>query len=306
MDKGKVLLSGSSGLVGTALSELLTAEGYQVGRLLRSEQAGQPYWNIQQHYLELKEFENPDVIIHLAGENIGDGRWTNDKKKKLLESRTLSTQLLVDHFKKAQPAPKLFICASAIGFYGNRGDQKLDENSAAGTDFVSQLASDWEESSQGIKEAGTRLVNLRTGIVISKKGGALAKMLPAFKLGLGGKIGSGKQIMSWIDINDMLRAILFVIENNNIQGPVNLVSPNPVTNQVFSQLLAKQLNRPCIFPLPEVLVKLLFAQMGKELLLSSTRVLPEKLLDAGFAFKYGKLEESFCSSLGVGENKLCT
>ncbi|HEY7867149.1 MAG TPA: TIGR01777 family oxidoreductase [Psychromonas sp.] len=298
MNKGKVLLTGSSGLVGTALITLLKSQGYQVGRLLRSEQAGEPYWNIEQHYLALKDFENPDVIIHLAGENIGNGRWTDDKKKKLRASRILSTQLLIDHFKKVLPAPKLFVCASAIGFYGNRGDEKLDENSAAGADFVSQLALDWEESSQAIKEAGTRLVNLRTGIVISEKGGALAKMLPAFKLGLGGKIGSGQQIMSWIDINDMIRAILFVIENESIQGPVNLVSPNPVTNQEFSQLLAKQLGRPCLFPLPELLVKLLFAQMGKELLLSSTRVYPKKLLDAGFVFKYDKLEESFLQQLG--------
>jgi len=298
MNKGKVLLTGSSGLVGTALISLLESQGYQVGRLLRSEKAGQPYWDIEQSYLSLKDFENPDVIIHLAGENIGNGRWTKDKKKKLRESRIQSTQLLVNHFKKAQPAPKLFICASAIGFYGNRGDEKLDENSAAGADFVSQLALDWEESSQPIKEAGTRLVNLRTGIVISEKGGALAKMLPAFKLGLGGKIGSGEQIMSWIDINDMIRAILFVIENERIQGPVNLVSPNPVTNQIFSQMLAKQLNRPCFSPLPEGLVKLLFAEMGKELLLSSTKVLPKKLLDAGFAFKYGKLEESLLQQFG--------
>ncbi|MFT7053857.1 MAG: hypothetical protein ACJAU1_001414 [Psychromonas sp.] len=298
MDKGKVLLTGSSGLVGTVLSELLKSEGYQVGRLLRSEQAGQPFWDIKQHYLALKDFENPDVIIHLAGENIGNGRWTKDKKKKLRDSRILSTQLLIDHFKKVLPPPKLFICASAIGFYGDRGYEKLDENSAAGVDFVSQLASDWEESSQAIKEAGTRLVNLRTGIVISEKGGALAKMLPAFKLGLGGKIGSGEQIMSWIDINDMIRAILFVIDNERIQGPVNLVSPNPVTNKVFSQLLAKQLNRPCLFPLPELLVKLLFAEMGKELLLSSTRVLPKKLLDAGFVFQYVKLEESFLWQFG--------
>ncbi|PKH02397.1 TIGR01777 family protein [Psychromonas sp. MB-3u-54] len=298
MDKGKVLLTGSSGLVGTALSELLKAQGYQVGRLLRRDQADQPYWDIKQQYLALKDFENPDVIIHLAGENIGDGRWTKDKKKKLRDSRILSTRLLVEHFKKVLPPPKLFICASAIGFYGNRDHEKLDENSAAGADFVSQLALDWEESSQGIKEAGTRLVNLRTGLVISKKGGALAKMLPAFKLGLGGKIGSGEQIMSWIDINDMIRAVLFIIENENLQGPINLVTPNPVTNQVFSQLLAKQLNRPCFFPLPEGLVKLLFAEMGKELLLSSTRVNPKKLLDAGFVFKYAKLENSFFQQFG--------
>ncbi|MGB5447171.1 MAG: TIGR01777 family oxidoreductase [Psychromonas sp.] len=298
MVKGKILITGSSGLVGLALTKQLTAQGYSVGRLLRSEQSDQPYWDINRKQLLLKEFANPDVVIHLAGENIGDGRWSEAKKKKLIDSRILSTKLLVDHFKKTTPAPKLFICASAIGFYGNRGQQKLDETSAAGDDFVSQLALQWEESSQAIKQAGTRLVNLRTGIVISKKGGALAKMLLPFKMGLGGQIGSGEQIMSWIDINDMVRAIAFIIENESLEGPVNMVSPNPVSNRVFSQLLAKQLKRPCIFPMPACIVKLLFGEMGDELLLSSTCVLPKKLLEAGFVFHYQKLDESLLKQLG--------
>ncbi len=298
MVKGKILITGSSGLVGSALTRLLSSQGYSVGRLLRSQQAEQPFWDINRKQLVLKEFANPDVVIHLAGENIGNGRWTEAKKRKLIDSRILSTRLLVEHFKETSPAPKLFICASAIGFYGNRGREKLDETSSAGDDFVSRLALQWEESSQEIQEAGTRLVNLRTGIVISKKGGALAKMLLPFKMGLGGQIGSGEQIMSWIDINDMIRAILFIIENESVAGPVNIVSPNPVSNRVFSQLLAKQLKRPCIFPMPAFIVNLLFGEMGEELLLSSTHVLPRKLIEAGFVFHYKKLDESLLKQLG--------
>jgi uncharacterized protein (TIGR01777 family) len=297
MIKGKVLITGSSGLIGSALTLLLKSQGYQVAGLLRTAQTDQPSWDIQQKSLVLKEYKNPDIIIHLAGESIAEGRWSESKKKRLIDSRILSTQLLVEHFKKAIPPPKLFICASAIGFYGNRGNETLSESSAVGGDFVSQLAEQWEQSSQAIKQAGTRLVNLRTGLVISKNAGALAKMLPVFKMGLGGKIGSGEQMMSWIDINDMIQAVLFIIENLNIQGPVNMVSPNPVSNQHFSQALAKQLKRPCKFPLPELIVKLMFAEMGKELLLSSTLVVPKKLIDSGFEFKYKKIEDSFYKQL---------
>lgn len=293
-----MLISGSSGLIGSALVPYLQATGFEVGRLLRKQQALEPYWDIEKGSLDLQEFADADVIINLAGENIASGRWTKEKKRSLLDSRILSTRLLVEHFKKCTPAPALFINASAIGFYGNRGQQPLDENSPAGDDFVSQLAQQWEQESQPIKEAGTRLVNLRTGLVISKDGGALAKMLPAFKVGLGGKIGSGKQTMSWIDINDLLSAILFIINNQQINGPVNLVSENPVSNNQFSKLLAKQLKRPCFLPLPECLINLLFAEMGKELLLSSTNVIPKKLIAAEFKFEYATLEKSFQQQLG--------
>jgi len=296
MNRTKVLITGSSGLIGSALVPFLQAQGFMVGRLLRSAQDTQPFWDIANKSLHLKEFIKPDIIINLAGESIASGRWSKQKKQQLIDSRILPTKLLVEHFQKTPP--KLLINASAIGFYGNRGQQQLDESAAAGDDFVSQLALQWEQSSQAIKEAGTRLVNLRTGIVISKNGGALAKMLPAFKLGLGGKIGSGKQIMSWIDINDLLAAIVFIINNQKIAGPVNMVSPNAVSNQEFTRLLAKQLQRPALLPLPEFLVKLLFAQMGEELLLASTNVFPKKLIDAGFKFEYATLEKSFLQQLG--------
>ena len=298
MSNTKVLIAGSSGLIGSALVPFLKAQGFTVECLLRTAQDQHPYWNIQEKTLELRGFSDPDIIINLAGENIANGRWTEKIKQRLVDSRIASTTLLAEHFSKAAHPPKLFINASAIGFYGDRGQQLLDESSAAGTDFVSQLAVDWEQASQAIKQAGTRLVNLRTGLVMSKNGGALAKMLPAFKLGLGGKIGSGEQMMSWIDINDWLSAIAFIINHPQLHGPVNMVAPNPVSNQTFTKLLAKQLQRPSLLPLPECMVKLLFAQMGKELLLASTYVQPKKLLDAGFEFEYKTLQQSLLKQLG--------
>ncbi|MCG6200734.1 TIGR01777 family oxidoreductase [Psychromonas antarctica] len=297
MNNKTVLISGSSGLIGSALVPFLEKKGFIVGRLLRKPQAQHPYWDINNKSLQLKAFANPDVVINLAGESIASGRWTRRKKQQLIDSRISSTKLLVDHFQTVSPPPKLFINASAIGFYGDKGQQQVTENAPVGKDFVSQLACQWEQVAEGIKSTDTRLVNLRTGIVMSKEGGALAKMLPAFKLGLGGRIGSGQQIMSWIDINDLLEAIFFIIETPQIQGPVNLVSPNPISNRQFSQLLATQLKRPCLLPLPAFLVKLLFAQMGKELLLSSTNVFPRKLIDAQFKFEYEKLQQSLAKQL---------
>ncbi|WP_019615290.1 TIGR01777 family oxidoreductase [Psychromonas ossibalaenae] len=298
MNKKKVLIIGSSGLIGSVLVPFLQRHGFEVGRLLRRTQEEHPYWDIENKSLCLKNFNNPNIIINLAGENIASGRWTKKKKQQLIDSRILSTQLLVEHFKNIQPAPELFINASAIGFYGDRGEKQMYEDCSPGIDFVSHLSKLWEQSSQDIKTVGTRLINLRTGLVLSKEGGALAKMSPAFKLGLGGRIGSGKQIMSWIDINDFLKALLFIINNQQISGPVNMVSPNPVSNQNFSQLLAKQLQRPCLFPLPEFAVKFLFSEMGKELLLASTNVFPKKLIDAGFEFEYEKLQKSLLKQLG--------
>ncbi|MCW8995151.1 MAG: TIGR01777 family oxidoreductase [Psychromonas sp.] len=298
MSKTKVLIAGSSGLIGSALVPFLQRHGFEVGRLLRKQQEQQPYWDITRGLLHLPEFPFPDIIINLAGENIANRRWTKKNKQRFIESRISTTKLLVEHFSKVDHPPKLFINASAIGFYGNRGEHKLHEKSLRGKGFVSQLAWQWEEASQGIKSVGTRLVNLRTGLVLSRHGGALTKMLPAFKLGLGGKIGSGKQRMSWIDLNDMLNAILFIINNQQIRGPVNIVSPHSVANHEFARLLAKQLKRPCLLPLPEFAVKLLFAEMGKELLLASTDVIPQKLIEAGFKFAYPTLEKSLLKQLG--------
>lgn len=291
----KILIIGSSGLIGTALTTYLQSQGFEVGRLLRIKQDNHPYWTVEPTTFHLKEFSNPDIIINLAGENIANGRWSNKKKKQLIDSRIETTKLIVEQFK--HNPPKIFMNASAIGFYGERGEDIVDEESVAGEDFVSKLAVQWEDSCEAIESPRTRLVKIRTGIVLSKEDGALAKMLPAFKFGLGGKIGSGKQYMSWIDINDFCHAILFIIKQPTLSGPINLVSPIAVTNKSFSQALSKQLVRPCIFPLPSVIVKLLFGEMGKELLLASTHVKPTKLLDAGFQFEYKLLEESLLKQL---------
>jgi len=294
-NKMKILIVGSSGLIGSALTPYLQSQGFEVGRLLRYKQNNHPYWCIEPCCFHLNEFSHPDIIINLAGENIASGRWTDTKKAKLLNSRLQTTQCLVEQFKNNPP--KLFINASAIGFYGNRGQEVVDENSIAGRDFVSNLATQWEACCTPIESEKTRLVKIRTGLVLSKQGGALAKMLPAFKFGLGGKIGSGKQLMSWIDINDLCHAILFIIQQPSLMGPINLVSPNPVSNKQFSKALSKQLNRPCLFPLPSPIVKLLFGEMGKELLLASTHVKPTKLIDAGFQFEYEQIQESLLKQL---------
>lgn len=296
-NKTNVLITGSSGLIGSALIPLLEAHGYAVHTLTRSPNSSTPYWNIEAKEIHLNGCPNPDIIIHLAGENIAKARWTDNVKQKITNSRLQSTQVLVDFINNSPAPASLFICASAIGFYGNRGQQPVDEETAKGSDFVSGLAEQWENISKQVKHKQTRVVNLRTGIVLSKKDGALAKMLPPFKMGLGGRIGSGKQIMSWIDLEDELKAILFIMQQPQLTGPVNLVSPHPVDNQTFSIILANTLRRPCILPLPAFMVKLLFAQMGEELLLSSTNVRPTKLLKAGFKFEYELLEDSLNNQL---------
>jgi uncharacterized protein (TIGR01777 family) len=291
----KILIIGSSGLIGSALIPYLQQQGFQVGRLLRYKQEQHPYWDVQANKFHLKAFFDADIIINLAGESIAEGRWTEKRKQQLIDSRIKTTELIVEHFQDNPPS--LFINASAIGFYGDRGGVIVDETSQAGDDFVSKLAKQWETSCEAIQSDKTRLVKIRTGIVLSKQGGALAKMLPAFKLGAGGIIGSGKQFMSWIDINDLCSAIYYIIQQNSLSGAVNLVSPNAVTNQVFSKALSKQLKRPCLLPLPAVAVKLLFGEMGKELLLSSTHVKPTKLLEAGFQFEYQSIEKSLSVQL---------
>lgn len=291
----KILVVGSSGLIGSALVPYLQAQGFTVGRLLRHKQAQHPYWLVKDNEFQLQQFSDVDVVINLAGANIAEGRWTEKRKQQLVDSRIETTKKLVEKFK--DHPPKLFINASAIGFYGERGNSVMDEDSDPGEDFVSQLAQQWESSCAPIQSPQTRLVKLRTGIVLSARGGALAKMLPPFKFGLGGKVGSGEQIMSWIDIDDFCRALLFIIQQPTLKGPINMVAPNAINNLTFSQSLAKQLGRPCIFPLPSMVVKLLFAQMGKELLLASTHVAPKVLLEARFEFKYGVIQESLAQQL---------
>ena len=289
---GKVLVSGSSGLVGTALIPALLAGGYRVTRLIRSGLAGDDriLWNPAEP-LPPEAITAFDAVIHLAGESIA-GRWTEAKKRRIVESRVPSARNLAEALARNPRPSQVLICASAIGYYGNRGDEILREDSPPGEGFGSELCRQWEAATRPAADAGIRTVNTRFGIVLSAAGGALKKMLPPFRLGLGGNMGNGRQWMSWIDLQDAVRAILHILQTASLQGPVNLAGPNPVSNAEFSKTLASVLRRPAIFPMPAFAAHLLFGQMADELLLASQRVEPEKLLASGFAFQRPNLRQS--------------
>jgi uncharacterized protein (TIGR01777 family) len=275
----KVLISGSSGLIGSALVKSLEADGHKVGRLPRT-------------YETPIDFSGVDAVVHLAGESIAGGRWSHAKKKQIEQSRVNGTRQLAEQLARSESKPSVFICASAIGFYGNRGDEKLDEASSPGSGFLTDVCLRWEAAAEPAEDAGIRTVLLRTGIVLSTNGGALKQMLPPFRLGGGGKVGSGRQYMSWISIDDEVRAIRFLIDNPSVSGAANLVSPEPVPNREFTKMLGHVLHRPTILPLPAFAVRLLFGEMGEELLLGSARVLPQRLADAGFQFKHADLKSA--------------
>ncbi|MGA9449259.1 MAG: TIGR01777 family oxidoreductase, partial [Candidatus Sulfotelmatobacter sp.] len=238
-----------------------------------------------------------DAVIHLAGEGIF-GRWTAAKKSKIRDSRVVGTFNLASALAQAEDKPKVFVCGSAIGYYGNRGDEILREESAPGTGFLAEVCQDWEEATTPAVQADIRTAHVRTGIVLSPKGGALGAMLPPFKVGLGGRTGNGQQWMSWIDVRDMVGAIHHILKNDLIQGPVNLVAPKPVRNTEFATTLASVLSRPAILPLPAFAVKLAFGEMGEELLLGSQKVEASKLISSGYPFRYRELRASLKAILG--------
>lgn len=271
-----LMISGSHGLIGTALVQRLEETGHTIIRLERTIN-------------ETLEFNNIDAVVHLAGESIADGRWNTEKKQRIEQSRVIGTTKLTEQIAATTSKPAVFICASAIGFYGNRGETILAEDSTKGSGYLPDVCEKWEQSASG---AGIRTVNLRTGIVLDKKGGALQKMLPPFKLGLGGILGSGNQYMSWISLEDMITAIQFIISNQEIEGPVNLTSPNPVTNKDFTKTLGTILRRPSIMPLPAFAARIIFGEMANALLLSSARVQPKKLLNAGYNFQHTELRSA--------------
>ena len=232
-----------------------------------------------------------DAVIHLAGESIF-GRWTAAKKSKIRDSRVAGTLNLASALAQAEEKPKVFVCGSAIGYYGNRGDEVVSEESPPGTGFLAEVCQEWEEATTPAVQADIRTAHIRTGIVLSPKGGALGAMLLPFKLGLGGRTGDGRQWMSWIDVRDMVGAIHHILKNDLLQGPVNMVAPKPVTNAEFSKTLASVLSRPAIFPMPAFAVKAVFGEMGEELLLSSEKVEPGKLISSGYPFRYRELRGS--------------
>jgi uncharacterized protein len=281
----KVLVSGSSGLIGSALLPALKASGYEVVCLGRGQSGnGRIGWDPARP-LASESVSGFDAVIHLAGESIAS-RWTESKKKAIRDSRVRGTRHLAEALARAASHPRVLISASAIGFYGDRDDEILREDSAAGgKGFLPEVCREWEAAVDPAVQAGIRTVFLRTGIVLSAEGGALKQMLPPFRMGLGGKIGSGRQWMSWIDLRDEIGAIRHILTNESLRGPVNSVSPHPATNAEFTKTLASVLSRPAIFPMPAFAAHLVFGQMGDELLLGSQRVEPAELLASGYAFQ---------------------
>jgi uncharacterized protein len=286
----RVLVSGASGLIGTALLASLEAQGTQIVCLVRgaAQNAAQVSWDPLAP-LPTAAVSGFDAVVHLAGESIV-GRWTNEKKSAIRESRVQGTRHLAAALAQTEVKPRVLVCASAIGFYGNRGDEILGETSPIGRGFLPEVCSEWEDANRTAAEAGVRVVNIRIGLVLSAKGGALAKMLTPFKLGLGGRIGSGRQWWSWIHVDDIVGAIHHAIHTESMSGAVNLVATNPVRNAEFTKVLASVLRRPAFFPVPEFALRLAFGQMAaEELLLSSQQVEPGKLLASGYAFRFREL-----------------
>jgi uncharacterized protein (TIGR01777 family) len=281
----KVLVSGSSGLIGTALVPALKASGYEVVRLVRraSSGNGQIGWD-PARTLSPESVSGFDSVVHLAGESIV-GRWTEAKKRRILESRVQGTRNLVEALAQAPQRPRVLISGSASGYYGDRGDEILREDSPPGQAFTSELCRQWEAATQAAASAGIRTAQIRLGVVLSAAGGALKKMLPPFRMGVGGNVGNGRQWFSWVDMQDVIGAIQHILKTDGLQGPVNLASPKPVTNAEFTKTLASMLLRPAILPMPAFAARLVFGQMGDELLLASQRLEPSKLLAGGYVFE---------------------
>lgn len=281
-------------MVGTHLVPTLEAKGHEVVRLVRKtpQNANEIQWDAEHGFSdsESAKLENFDAVVHLAGDNVASERWSEEKKRRIRESRTVGTRVLVESLKKCASPPKIFISASAIGFYGDRGDEVLTEDSARGEGFFPDVCEEWEREAQKAIGFGARVVSVRIGVVLSKDGGALGKMLTPFKFGLGGVVGSGRQYMSWIAIDDLIKIFHFALENEQLKGAINATAPNPVTNEEFTKTLGKVLNRPTVLPVPAFGIRLLFGEMGEKLLLEGCRVIPKKLQDSGFVFDFTELE----------------
>jgi uncharacterized protein len=297
-----VLVTGASGFIGSALVPTLTAGGHAVTRLVRSTprpgQAEIP-WNPAARSIGTPALEGLDAVVHLAGDNVASGRWTAAKKASILNSRVQGTSVLCEALAQLVKPPKALLCASAIGYYGDRGETTLREESPPGTDFLAEVCQAWEAATAPAVQRGIRVVRLRFGIVLSPAGGPLAKMLTPFRLGLGGVVGTGKQYMSWITLDDALGAIHHALSTEALQGPVNVVAPQAATNQEFTTTLGKVLRRPTRLPLPAFAARLLFGEMADALLLSSTRVAPVRLVASGYTFRYPALEEALQHLLGT-------
>ncbi len=300
----KVLVTGATGLVGTALVEALRVDGHDVCRLLRRKDEDEQHakqqcdldWDPQSVAFG-EAAQNADAVVNLAGASIADGRWTDDRKELLRGSRVGTTQALVAAIEKMRPRPKVLISASAIGYYGARGDEVLTEESSPSTDFLSQVAEEWEAEALRASALGVRVVLARFGMILAKQGGALPKMMLPFRIGAGGKLGSGKQWISWVALEDVLRVIRLAMENDAVQGAINVTAPQPVTNAEFTKALARAMHRPALFTVPPFALRMLLGEMANALLLSGQRVMPQALENHGYQFQYRDLNSTLAAIL---------
>lgn len=282
----KVAITGATGLIGSVIREELEKQGHICIPLVRSRSQQGIFWDYETGFVDADSLEEMDVVIHLAGESIAGGRWNTSKKNQIYDSRVCGTRVLAESLANLSNPPQLFITASAIGYYGNRpSDEFLTEDHVKGSGFLSDVVEAWECASQATKETGIRTVHLRLGIVLSKDGGALKQMLLPFRLGLGGRIGSGEQMMSWVSLSEIPSIVEFAIYNPELAGPVNVVSPYSVSNREFTRILGKVLHRPTLFRIPAPVIRLLLGEMGEALLLDGANVKPEKLLIHGYRFQ---------------------
>ena len=289
----KTAITGSSGLIGGALAERLAAGGHEVSRLVRrGADAAQREiaWNPEYGEIDPAPLEGLDAVVHLAGQNIASGRWDTAMKGSIGRSREAGTRLLCEALAQRKARPKVLVSASAVGFYGNRDDEELNEESETGQGFLAGVCQEWEKATEAAEKAGIRVVRLRIGVVLSASGGALARMLRPFRLGLGGPLGGGRQWMSWIALDDLLAAVEHALATESLRGAVNATAPEPVRNREFARTLGRVLKRPALFPAPAWAIRRAFGEMGQALLLDGQRVLPKKLLANGFQFEYGELE----------------
>lgn len=297
----RILVSGSSGLVGSRLLHSLSEAGHDVSRLVRSESPGggkQVRWDPALGNIDAGSIEGIDAAVHLAGENIAARRWTAAQKARIRDSRVGGTRVLSTALANLKQPPKTLICASAIGFYGDRGSEELTEQSEAGCSFLSEVCQEWEAAADPARNSGIRVVHLRFGMILSSKGGALKRMLLPFKLCAGGVVGSGEQYMSWIALDDAVGAVEHALAHDDLSGPVNGVAPNPVTNREFTKTLGRVLGRPTILPMPAIAARLALGELAQELLLASARVLPKRLQETGYPFRYAELEAALKHVLG--------
>jgi uncharacterized protein (TIGR01777 family) len=294
----RIAMTGASGTIGSMLAPALTAAGHQVVRIVRNPPTpGEIHWDPAGTGLDPASLSGIDAVVHLAGENIGEGRWTEDRKRRILESRRQGTRLLTEAMVRAPGGPRILVSASAIGYYGDRGEEPLTETSTRGAGFLPEVCTAWEAATAPAADAGVRVVRIRTGLVLSTAGGLLARMLLPFRLGLGGRLGDGRQWMSWVATADVIGLYRHALEGT-LSGPVNVVAPGAVRNREFTRALGKALHRPAVLVVPRVAIRLAFGQMGDEAVLGSTHVLPVAAQQSGYRFQYAELDAALDHELG--------